>query len=225
LQCWSETMILQPAIEGMAGIEPNALTGELFLSPHFPWDWNSAEVSNIRMKDTKISLKMENSPDQTTFTMNKTGDLIKLSFAPSFPFFTDITSVEINGSPVSFNILNQSESIRLILDQINFIDDKITVSIRHHGGIALLPSILSPAPGEESSGIRVLYQKRMGSQLVAVVEGKPGKTYQLRLFSSGTVKGISGGTITGNSGSIYTFETQLPPSGEKYVTKELTINE
>src|SRR5690606_14314629 len=38
-QCCSETMVLQPAIEGMLGLKPDAMANRLTLSPYFPWHW------------------------------------------------------------------------------------------------------------------------------------------------------------------------------------------
>ncbi|MFA4863875.1 MAG: amylo-alpha-1,6-glucosidase, partial [Bacteroidales bacterium] len=47
-QCWSETMALQPAIEGMLGYQPDALKHQISLKPWFPADWSTVKVSGIR---------------------------------------------------------------------------------------------------------------------------------------------------------------------------------
>ena len=56
-QCWSETMALQPAIEGMLGYEPDALKHQLSLKPWFPADWDTVSVKGIRLGDERISME------------------------------------------------------------------------------------------------------------------------------------------------------------------------
>jgi hypothetical protein len=224
LQCWSETMILQSAIEGLLGLNSNALNNELTLSPRFPWDWNSAFVSNIRLNNTRISLKMEKGTSETTFIFTRNGNSVKLDFSPSFPLFTEIKSVTINGRSVPFKILEQPESIRLLLDTINFTDEKMTLFVSHEGGRAILSPTIYPVPGKETSGIKVLSQKRIGSNLLVIVEGKPGTTYQLKLFSHDKIEEVAGGNISSGQGELKNIETKLPESSEKYIQKELIIN-
>lgn len=224
LQCWSETMILQSAIEGLLGLNSNALNNELTLSPRFPWDWNSAFVSNIRLNNTRISLKMEKGTSETTFIFTRNGNSVKLDFSPSFPLFTEIKSVTINGRSVPFKILEQPESIRLLLDTIDFTDEKMTLSVFHEGGRAILAPTMYPVPGKETSGIKVLSQKRIGSNLLVIVEGKPGTTYQLKLFSHDKIEEVAGGNISSGQGDVKIIETKLPESSEKYIQKELIIN-
>ena len=56
-QCWSETMALQPAIEGMLGYQPDAMKRQITLKPWFPADWDSVKVSWIKMGDQVISME------------------------------------------------------------------------------------------------------------------------------------------------------------------------
>jgi len=224
LQCWSETMILQSAIEGLLGLNGNALNNEIALFPRFPWDWNSALVSNIRLNNTRMSLKMDKEISGTTFIITRNGNSVKLDFSPSFPLFTEIKSVAINGKSVPFKIVEQPESVRLVLDPIDFTGEKLTLSVSHEGGTAILSPTNSPVPGKETSEVKILSQKRIGSHLLVVVEGKPGTTGQLKLFSHDKIEEISGGQITAVRGSVQTIEITLPESSEKYIQKELIIN-
>jgi len=58
-QCWSETMVLQPAIEGMLGLIVNDGEKKIVLSPHFPAGWDSVSVRNIRAGNSTFDLCMK----------------------------------------------------------------------------------------------------------------------------------------------------------------------
>ena len=48
-QCWSQTMVSQPILEGMLGMEPNAFEHKVSLSPGLPVDWDSLTVNHIKV--------------------------------------------------------------------------------------------------------------------------------------------------------------------------------
>src|SRR5699024_9756232 len=85
-QCWSETMILLPAVEGMLGLRPDAMSHVLKLSPCFPWHWNEVNVSNIPFGNNQLQMHMNRSDNQYLYTFNKTGtNTLQLSFSPIVP--------------------------------------------------------------------------------------------------------------------------------------------
>ncbi|MCX8010868.1 MAG: GH116 family glycosyl hydrolase, partial [Ignavibacteria bacterium] len=45
-QCWSQTMVLQPIIEGMLGLKINAFENSISLQPAFPINWDFVKVDN-----------------------------------------------------------------------------------------------------------------------------------------------------------------------------------
>ncbi len=58
-QCWSETMVLQPIVEGMLGLEPNAVEHEISLSPRFPPQWDDVSVNHIMGRDINMKMELE----------------------------------------------------------------------------------------------------------------------------------------------------------------------
>ncbi|MBA4318116.1 MAG: hypothetical protein C0412_06925, partial [Flavobacterium sp.] len=55
-QAWSESMALQPLLEGMVGIKPDVLKNELYLSPQIPPHFNKLKVSNILFGNSRIDM-------------------------------------------------------------------------------------------------------------------------------------------------------------------------
>jgi len=223
LQCWSETLILQSAIEGMLGLKTDALNAKLKLAPRFPWNWNTVKVSNIRMGKTLVNLNVDKSNRETTYSLINNGKPVNISFSPAFPLFTDILTVELNGKTIPVETKNQSESIELILPEFELKAGENKVVIKHQGGKAILSPVYRPKIGQENSGLKVLSQKADGEKLKAMVSGKPGITYSLQVFSVEPIKNIIGGKLINRKDSITTIEITMPQSSNKYIDLELII--
>ncbi|MBE0640293.1 MAG: hypothetical protein IH598_17395, partial [Bacteroidales bacterium] len=90
-QCWSETMILQPLIDGMIGYEPDALNNSLKLSPAVPANWDFYEFKNIPVGNEFVNLKMDRTPEKTNYHFGYTGSHpLNIQFNPALPAATSV---------------------------------------------------------------------------------------------------------------------------------------
>jgi hypothetical protein len=223
LQCWSETMILQPAIEGMLGLKTDALKNSLTLAPHFPWDWNKVQVSNIRMDKTLVDLRIEKVPHETTYFLTNRGAPVHFSFAPAFPLYTEIKSVEIDGKSIPFNVIHKPESVELSINDLTLKAGVVKLVVKHQGGKAVLSPVIQPKPGQENTGVKVVLQEADGRWLKVEVHGKPGMTYQLKLYSEEPLKTIAIGKFINRKDLITTIEIVMPKFPIKYIYDELVF--
>ena len=60
-QMWSSAMILAPLLKGLFGIEPNAITHTLRVTPHLPADWDRVEVRNVHLGESSFTITYERS--------------------------------------------------------------------------------------------------------------------------------------------------------------------
>ncbi len=82
-QCWSETNILHPVIEGLVGWKPDALSMSASLSPRFPANWDSVRVDRLRSGATQLSLTMKRLPGRTVYTIQRdAGPPCAVTFTP-----------------------------------------------------------------------------------------------------------------------------------------------
>ena len=223
LQCWSETMILQAAIEGMLGLQTDAMHNNMTIAPRFPWDWNKVQVSNIRMNQTLVDLKIEKSVQETSFLLTNKGKPVKFSFNPAFPLFTEIQSVELNGKSVQHMIIHQSEGIILAVNDFELNEGVNKIVVKHQGGKAILSPVIQAVPGQENTGVKVISQQTDGQRLRVILNGKPDKSYLIHYYSVDPIKIILGGRIIRREDSVTTIDVVMPPSKEKYVDTELII--
>jgi glycogen debranching enzyme len=220
-QCWSETMVLQPAIEGMLGLHPDAMTNTISVSPYFPWNWKFTTVRNIRMENEVLDMSLQRSLNHTSYTLSSNGPL-NLNFNPKFPLGTEIKKVLVNGQPTIFTITNNAEGITLQL-KTNLGKGNTVISIDHEGGIGALPIVVMPQPGDISHGARILSEDLEGNQYKAIIEGRPGSIHTFNVIAYTKPGEVKGAILKAGKENIYTFQVDLPASGEKYISKEVRI--
>ena len=223
-QGWSESMVLQPIIEGMLGISPDALSNQISLSPRFPWHWKEVKVDNIIFGNHKVNFKMLRTETSTTFQFQEVlenGSIMRLS--PSLPPSTIIKKVLVNGESVKYTVLDNAESVNLVIDGL-VINGQTIVKIIHRNGIGVIPIVNMPEPGSINKGAKVVQQQLSDKNFEIFIEGLPNEIYQFKVMSHVKIKKITNGNIVNKKGNIYTVETTIPQSYQKYMKQKISIN-
>ena len=219
-QCWSETMVLQPAIEGMLGLEPDAMSNTIRLSPYFPWDWQTTTVRNIRMGTVNVSMELKRDGYKTIyiFTANKG---VNMSFNPKFPLGTIVKKVLQNGKEIAFKVEPNAEGLSL---QTHFAlsKGKTEFMVEHSGGIGALPLVVLPNPGDTSHGVKILSEQLSGKQYTVVLEGLARSSNIFSIMSTSAPQRVEGAVLKDKKGNVYTFQADLP-EGIKYSSKTVQI--
>ncbi|HKI79070.1 MAG TPA: GH116 family glycosyl hydrolase, partial [Ignavibacteriaceae bacterium] len=209
-QCWSETMVIQPILEGMLGLYPDATKNKLTISPQLPADWNSINVENIKIGKSVISFNMKRENGKTIYTFSKTGyRKVNIEFNPSFPQGTKFKDVTLNGKNISFSATSnrRSESLNIKFS----LEEKTRLEISCAGGISVLPSIDNPVPGNKSEAFRILSSALNGKIYTVNVEGKPKKSEILKIYSpDDEITEVEGGEILKSENGIYTIKIFFP---------------
>ena len=173
-QCWSETAILHPAIEGMIGWKPDAPEGSAALRPRFPIHWDSASVSNLRVGSTVLQLTMNRSLRSTVYTLRRlAGSSCIVHLAPEIPASMEITAVKVNGARTAFDRGTFRGALRTPIPVR--VKEKATVVLEHTGGIGMVPVVPRPAPGDSAMGTRIISTELDDGMYTIVVEGKQGE--------------------------------------------------
>ncbi len=209
-QCWSETMVLLPIIEGMLGLRPDAPNHKITISPRFPIYWPFAEVKNIRMGNALLDLNWIKEAGKTIIQLKRTdteGPAIEVSLEPAFPLGSQITSLQLNAKDHSFETQQGPESVDLYLSPFSMASgEEIEISIKHSGGMGIGPLTLLPEENAESEGARILSQQITEDQWTLNFDGISGKLYQAVIWSEEEINEVSGGRITSKGGDLYRIE-------------------
>ncbi|NQT76614.1 MAG: hypothetical protein HQ565_02795, partial [Bacteroidetes bacterium] len=221
-QCWSETMVIQPIIEGMLGYKHSRYHNGLEFSPMIPFHWNHIKVDNIRRKENRIDFEMHRFPEKTV--LDFTGDTYGFT-AMFFPLFmpgTRIIKITENGKEIQYEAVNKSQGVEVGISFGYSTDPEIIVY--HTGGISLIPPIEKPAKGEESRGIRIIDASWEDNTYTIETEGAAGKQYELEVISNfGAPTSIDGATFTHAGNRLY-LEVSFPAVNREYRRKTITLS-
>lgn len=221
-QCWSETMVLQPVIEGMLGFVPNALDKSLQLTPRFPVDWDSCSVQNLRIGEACIGFKMKKDGDKILYSF-KSDRPVKVYFKPALAIGTEVNDVLINGRPLDYRKNYLPEY--LIVETSFEVNNELSIEINCiKQGATALSSIVFPEIDKKSSGFRVINQQLKENILTITVEGIPGTINSMDLFLPNGYRQIEGGNISAQlRQNVYKIDVPFPDSNDKYIKKQLQI--
>lgn len=222
-QCWSETMVLQPAIEGLLGLEIRSQERRIILAPKLPPQWDSLTVERIRMADLSVDMffKRTNGSHEFLFTRHQPGS-VTIEFMPQFPAGTVIKKVTLGGKEVPFTSFRSFQSMTVM---VTFEPENTsTLIIETGGGISAVPVVSDPRPGDAAEGIRILSARLSGKQYQVETEGRTGSTGIIEIWSGGEISDQAGNArFLDRSGPVSRFAVNFEKSGLKYVTKIVSI--
>lgn len=215
-QCWSETMALHPLIDGLLGLEPDALNNEMKMTPHFPASWNNASVKNISLGKSKFNCTYKRTDDgyKLLFTLTK-GDNLSIaidSFIPEGSLTSEISIDEI--------IYNTCEAVKIQLSESR---STCTLYVKYSGGIELLPPVRKPVPGETSSGIRILNNYFSNDSYIIDIQKPANSESILNIRYKGMIDNISGASIINRNRDL--IELSIPATGTStdYISGQVKI--
>jgi len=223
-QCWSETMVLQPALEGMLGFKPDAMNKTIRLQPDLPANWDSLSVENLRFGDDYMSFKMHRDSNKYIYKFEKSNDdAIKVFFNPTFPAGTDIEYVIVDGKRVKFSAesLGQAEVLPLVID----VKPKTLVEIGYEKGIAVIPSVLNPKPGDKTSGFRILSSSLQDKQFSINFQGESGNSEVFEVYINDyKIKNVENAKLISRNGNLYRYEIKFRASKLMYVFTDVRLH-
>lgn len=221
-QCWSETMVLQPTIEGMLGFVPDALNKQFTLAPRLPFHWNTLQVKNLRMADASIAFDMKKAAGKAvyTFTSDKP---VSASFRPTYPLGTQVSRVLVNGKEVKFGFQDEAEYVTINVETA--VDRNTVIEVFLREGMAALPAYRLAQYEEMSKGIRVLNQKWADGVLEVTVESRAGSTASVELYLPEGYKKMEGvKQVVSKPCGVYAVELDFPKkSSESYISKTIRV--
>ncbi len=234
-QCWSETMSLQPVIEGMLGSRPDALHNRIDLSPWFPADWDSVSVQGIRVGDDRIEMAVyrekgkglsEGGDDgPTVYQLGKdsaTGIHVHLS--PVLPPGCTVKDIRVNDVPQRAWALNITPQGWVIPSFRFLLDSAVKVEIHWLGGITALPAVSSPQPGEPSSDFRIIDTKYNDGTYTLTLQAPRASRQEFRVWAAepGIWK-TADASIINIAGNIITYETTFPDVESDHAIKTVSF--
>ncbi len=223
-QCWSETMVLQPAIEGMLGLDVRTNEGRIRLAPRLPVSWDSLTAEPIRAGSQHMKFTYKRQGSVTTYTFEPTAPgSLKIEFAPSFPAGTVFSGAFLNGTPLPFTTFRTKDQETLVCQFI--MDQKMTLEIQTRAGIGILPVVPDPFPGDSAAGYRVISCRYAGNSYIADLEGPAGTTgdFYLLMPNGFIINKVVNSDIFMAGNNLFRLHVKFPPAGTPYIRRTVTM--
>lgn len=222
-QCWSETMVIQPLIEGMLGYLPDAPANRLDLSPRIPQNWNFINVQHLKCGKHSVDIQVIREKNRTVYIL-KQNELaaLTINFRPLFPHNIKIKSVRINGRKVKYNIIAEAGGTTLELENLQ-LTDRLEIEVRHTNGVATIPVFTTPTPGDSSRAIRLIDEQFESKTLILELEGIPGSTNKVSIFAASKIVKIEGSDKLNSDNNITELSVTLPESRQAHSRKTVRV--
>jgi hypothetical protein len=222
-QAWSESMVLQPALEGMLGITSNVPGKEIRLRPNFPAHWDKVIVKNIKFGKELLKFSFNRTKDKYIYEFTKSGKSdFSVTFSPFLLKGITIRSIVVNRkSKLSKPIHCSNQEMTLL----NFkLIDRVKIEIEYTGGVKILPYIPRVHIGGKSKGLRIINDEFKENKYKLLLEGKRENSYTFQVFSNNMkIKDIDGGEVISRNGSIYNIKIDFEDAKKKYYIKKVIL--
>ena len=221
-QCWSETMVVQPVIEGLLGLDADAGKQKLRIAPALPADWDSLEVRNIRIGNKVIRMKFIRKEAVLSYRFtSEYREQFTLELAPLLPPGTRVLWCSLNKKDVPFTIVSGG-AMRVSLGfRPGGVD---LVEIGYEKGISVLPEVSLAKPGYGAEGLRIISSLLTGNVYTVTAENKGGTSGTLRVWiNKQEIDHVENGSLLGKTGMIYSIQLAFPYIGGKYTELPLKI--
>lgn len=217
-QAWSESMSLQPLLEGMIGIKPDRLNNILSIAPQMPAHFDSVNVKNISFGNRMIAMKYKMQNGTETYNLkSRPGDAINITMSPKLILGSEVKRVLLNGKEKEYQIKNGKIEFKFIHS------GNSEIKIETTGGIALQPIISHPRENDKPYGTRILDEKFSENQYKIVLEGIPETTQKLALITERIIKRISGAVIAAQNGATKIIEVKFPKTDKNYAALQVEL--
>ena len=197
-QIWSAAMVVSPLLRGLFGLQTDAQNRQITLAPHVPADWTSFSIRNVPVQAARVDFQYRKTGNSIALdaTRTGTGDCW-VDFSPALSLRTKVVAVELNGKPLPFKVLPNSEDQHVsVRFPVGNGSNSLVIRVKNDFGLALA-SVL-PALGSTSRGLRVISNSWNSerSQLIVEVSGVPGVDYELGVWNPEQIASVEGAVLT-----------------------------
>lgn len=216
-QGFSTTGYVLPLLRGLVGLEVDALSKAVTLSPRFPADWDTVRIRGVRVGAKSFDFTVTRSAGLYSVAVAAAGkDSVQVTFSPGLEPGTRAESVTLNGATIPGASVSAGATVAAVLR------DGDVLSIRHTDGPAILAPDPPELPGGVNTGTKIVSLKEEGTDgktLRLAVEGRAGTSSELAVMRAEKIASVGGATLAGGKLRL-AFEGKGKAG---YVRKEVTL--
>jgi len=213
-QIWSAAMVVSPIQRGMLGLSSDAKTATLTFAPHVPADWSTFSVHGARAGSAHMDLTYARSAEAITLQINCTSaTACPIEFSPSVSARAQVLGVELNGRPVAFRVVANSED-QHVTTRVSASGKSNTLTIRVRNDFGVSYESTLPPLGSHSQGLRMLSESWTANRdtFTMDVAGVAGGVYELTAWNPSQAATVEGGELLGTANGSAKVRVRFPAS-------------
>lgn len=224
-QCWSETMAMQPVVEGMLGYQPDALGKSLILKPNLPAQWDSLKINNLRCGEALLDVSMQKSEKRITWTFTPRLGSTTIHFRPVFRHGATLQKIYLNGRPVAYQTIPFGKDGAY--PDISFTaSGKTEIVMDYNPGFDVVFHNTDLQPGAAPEGLRIIQAvaRQNVSEFLIEVELPAHATYDLQVIvPDESPYRVENAEMLSRIGKTVTLRVKAEPSDAPFVKKTILL--
>ena len=143
-QLFSSSAVVHPLVSGLLGLDGNALTRTLTVSPHLPVAWYEVRFENYRVGASHVAGKVTRHPGRIALELQITGPPLRVRFSPALPLHaTHVSSPQTERSLYDLHAIAEAGP-----------QSAVSLEIRYSGADEPMPELIIPQAGDRSRARR-----------------------------------------------------------------------
>ena len=208
-QMFSELAVIPGLVNGVLGLNLHVPKHALSLSPHLPPDWPDVKVSQFPFGKQMLAFDLHQQPGVLTANIQISGTQpVGVTFSPALPAGSKVNSVMQDGREVKFQTEATGSDIHATAAVT--VSGKSRLQVRYVPGVAVKMDWDPLQEGDSSHNLRILRNEYREGQLQLTVEGLPGRTYRIELFTPWKLNAVEGARVGQAAGDVTTLELVAP---------------
>jgi hypothetical protein len=208
-QQFSELSFIPGLVDGILGLELDVPRRALRFHPHLPPSWPELRLNRFPYGNQKLGISLRQSPGVMWASLDLSdAEPIALDFSPALPAGASIVSVLQDGKPIRVQTETQDSDVHARVS--TQVVRSVQFEIRYRGGVAV-ESIWQPViEGDASHNLRVVRTTYKDGVLEMLVQGRPERTYEVRLHTPWRPLPIEGARLLSPGANVRTLEVTAP---------------
>jgi hypothetical protein len=142
--------------------------------------------------------------------------------SPALPPGSRVTAVRANGRAVQPAVQETAHDVHASVELP--LRDSVTLEFEYDGGAEMAAPEESIEVGQPSMALRILDFRKSGSGYSAMLEGLPGREYELVIRSRTEPTAVQGASGVERRGSMFHLRVMIPGGGPAYRRHEVRFD-
>ena len=199
-QLFATTGFVSTLLRGLVGLEAlpagtydgKAVGERLLIAPQLPPGWGYLRLRNVRWHDITADISITRDEMGYALSVVPTGGALPLEIVFKLEPGAEITTRDASGKPITpprdVSRGTRATTVRLVTGPS-------TYAVKILPGVQVVPIHTPLQLGDESSRLRVIDARLVGKVYTLRVEGRRGRSYQLRLSAPFAIERIDGAVV------------------------------